>query len=388
MRIVSKLLAVKNDRSSTFGAVGLFIGILMFLSAFQLYQDVQNIGGDESDNEAYLVVNKEIGLLNTLSIGDTDFNQQVIDQLKSENGIEDVAGFKANLYRVSASSTQIPFRLELYFESVPTEFIDVDTSDFKWKEGQQEIPIIISSNIYNMFNFGFTPSQNLPKISKELLRKFEGNLKLSANGKQLNFTGRVVGLSDRINSILVPANFLDWSNAYFAGEQDESFTRLILKVEDINSPEIKQVLRKYNLQTNEEMFLGRSFGKIVDILFGVVTFVGGIIFFLALIIVVLSMKLSLHNNRDSLVKMRMLGISYRDILRPIVKRFAKLLLIQLFGILMLFLLGHHFWVEFLKSNQIYILSPVWTTTLVLVVILGVILFSTKAYLSNYLKKLV
>jgi hypothetical protein len=63
------------------------------------------------------------------------------------------------------------FTCDAYFESVPDEFIDVKSADWKWKDGQRDIPIIIPSFFLDLYNTGMAMSQkDLPQLSLEAIQ--------------------------------------------------------------------------------------------------------------------------------------------------------------------------------------------------------------------------
>lgn len=54
-------------------------------------------------------------------------------------------------------------------------------------------------------------------------------VELRGEGKRQHFEGRIVGFSDRLNTILVPQQFMDWANQTFAPEKTVGFSRLIVE---------------------------------------------------------------------------------------------------------------------------------------------------------------
>jgi len=56
----------------------------------------------------------------------------------------------------------------------------------------------------------------LPQVSEDLVRGITLDLDLSGRGQFRNLKGRVVAFSNRLNTILVPEEFIRWSNRRFA----------------------------------------------------------------------------------------------------------------------------------------------------------------------------
>ena len=116
-------------------------------------------------------------------------------------------------------STGLYFSTEMFFEAVPDQYIDVDSDKWYFNPDNTEIPIIIPRNYLNLYNFGFAQSQGLPKLSEEMATALQLEIQLQGAEISETKTGRVVGFSNRLNTILVPETFLTWANHRFAPEK-------------------------------------------------------------------------------------------------------------------------------------------------------------------------
>ena len=65
----------------------------------------------------------------------------------------------SNKIRVEVGS---PLSFGSIFESIPSHWLDINPTAFKWKKGSDFIPIIVSKEFLNLWNFGFAKSQGLP----------------------------------------------------------------------------------------------------------------------------------------------------------------------------------------------------------------------------------
>jgi hypothetical protein len=151
-------------------AIGSFLGLFLLLFSLQIYFDFQQIlrGSSESDN--FITINKPVSLVNTF-LGKSVFNKKDIQELGNQPFTEGVGIFTANRFKASASSKMINFYTDLFFESVPNAFLDVQDSHFRWDEGQAEIPIIMSKDYLALYNFGFALSQGLPQFTASTIRQ-------------------------------------------------------------------------------------------------------------------------------------------------------------------------------------------------------------------------
>ena len=56
---------------------------------------------------------------------------------------------------------------DMFFESVPDEFVDIKLDKWHFDESTHTIPIIIPRNYLNLYNFGFAQSRSLPNSRKD-----------------------------------------------------------------------------------------------------------------------------------------------------------------------------------------------------------------------------
>ena len=216
------------------GAVlGAFLGLLLLLSAVQFYQDVATLlDNGQSDNGHFIQLNKKVNIFNTIG-GVSGFAKEELDEIARQSSVKSIGTFQSNSFKAGAYSELLGFYTELFFESIPNEFLDVEEPGFRWSEGQETIPFLVARDYLALYNFGFAPSQGLPQISTKSAQKLVMDVKLEGNGKIATFQGRIVGFSDRINSILVPASFMDWANGQFGDDKgkQKAPSRIMLQVD-------------------------------------------------------------------------------------------------------------------------------------------------------------
>jgi hypothetical protein len=199
---------------------------------------------------------------------------------------------------------------------VPNEFIDVDSEDWHFEEGDDVIPIIIPRNYLNLYNFGFSQTQGLPSITEDMIKRVELTIRISGNEYVDYYKGYVVGFSDRLNTILVPMSFMTWANDYYSTEQSDDATRLILKVQNPSAPEISEYLDKHGYvaedkpaESSKALFLLRVF---VVVIIGI-----GLLFsVLSIIILTLSIYLLLQKNVDKLENLVLVGYKPATVAMP------------------------------------------------------------------------
>ncbi len=306
--------------------LGAFIGLLLFLLPLQLYFDIQTVlNKTDGTGEAYVMINKPVNLLNTMGLK-SGFSDKNIEELEAQSFISQVGEFTSNQFKVSASSKMIGFYTELFFEAVPDDFLDHQSPAWEWKEGDIHVPIIMARDYLALYNFGFAPSQGLPQFTPSTINSFSFDIGLSGNGKRADFRGKVVGFSDRINSILVPQNFMDWANTELGNGSGKASSRLILKTDDPYSEDLASFLKKKGYEVSRGKLIGGQLGTLLNGVLSVIATIGFLIFILSLLIFILSFRLIISESRDKIELLLQLGYRPSSIIRSLNKKLFHLIL--------------------------------------------------------------
>jgi len=355
-RIIQKILWDGKSKWLLLGAVlGTFIGLFLLLSTLQFYLDVQRLlRGDANPGDQYVQINKKVNLFNTLGVK-SGFTEADIAELEGKPFIESVGKFTANDFRAGASSDMLGFYTELFFETIPNEFLDVDEPSFRWSEGQNQVPILISKDYLALYNFGFAPSQGLPQLTPSTIGKLNMEITISGQGRKQSFNGKIVGFSDRINSILVPPDFMAWANANFGGEPGPP-SRLILKLQNPLSKDFQSFLKEKGYEVSTGRLIGSQFGVLLKVVLTVLWAMGLLILSLSMLVFVLNFQLLVAQSRPEIRLLLETGHYPAQISGLLSKRFS----IQFGGVLILVfaaLLAMRFWQVGYFENQGFEIKP-------------------------------
>jgi len=325
MRLVWKLL---RENISKPQLVGFFfanlIGMCIILAAIQFYLDINPIlaGKDNLFKEDYLTITKKVGMLSGLTSRNTGFSQQEIDNLKQQTFIKDVGVYTPSQFKVftgfSSKDLGAVFSTEMFFESVPDKFIDVQSDEWDFSPVDNIIPIILPKNYLDLYNFGFAEASSMPKISEGLVGMVNLDVTIYGKGKQRKeLKGRIVAFSNRINTILVPESFMMWANQNY-GNTDTSFTpaRLIVEVSNIADPTLSTYFKDKGYEISGESTTASKMSFFLKIIVSIVALVGFIICALSFFVLVLSIYLLLEKNMDKLKTLRLIGYTRSFVSRP------------------------------------------------------------------------
>ena len=322
MSLVWKLLRqhISVPQFAGFFFANLF-GVLIVLSGFQFYRDVLPVftAEDSFMKSDYIIVNKKIGTAGTLSGRDNTFNRAEIDELAARKFVNRVGQFTSTAYKVDASMGVNGTRVvnsELFFESIPDAFVDVPLKDWHYTPGEHVVPIILPRSYITMYNFGFAQSHALPKISDGLVGMIDLDIFISGNGHQDRFKGKVIGFSGRLNSILVPQSFMDWSNRRYAPGIEPAPHRLIIEVGNPADENIAKYMDSKGYDVEDGNLNAEKTTYFLRMMVSMVVIVGLIISALSFYILMLSIYLLVQKNASKLENLLLLGYSPSRVALP------------------------------------------------------------------------
>lgn len=315
MNLVWKLLRkhISMPQFAGFAFANLF-GMLIVLMGYQFYCDVLPVftSQDSFMKADYLIVSKKIGAAGTLSGRNNTFSGMEEDELLEQKFVKKTGRFTSTEYKVNANmgiNGQPVLSSELFFESVPDDFVDVSLAEWKYDDGSREVPIILPRTYINMYNFGFAQARSLPKISDGLVGMIDFRVYIHGNGHQDEYKGRVIGFSNRLNTILVPQAFMDWSNSYYAPEAKSDPTRLIVEVGNPADENITKYLDRKGYEVDDDKLQSEKTIYFLRMIVSVVMIVGVIISILSFYILMLSIYLLVQKNTAKLENLLLIGYS-------------------------------------------------------------------------------
>ena len=314
MKLVWKLL---RQHISIPQFVGFFfanlVGVVIILLGVQFYNDYKALDQEDSFMKAdYLIVNKKIGTLSGLTGASNTFSKDEIEELGSEDFVERIGAFTPSSFSVKARFDVegfVNFSTEMFFESVPDEFVDVKSDAWDYQEGSGEIPIILPKNYLDLYNFGYAQGKGLPKLTEGILGAMKLNIQIEGNGNRDSFDGRIVGFSNRLNTVIVPEEFMEWANQRYGTETQQQPQRLIVEVSSPGDVKIEQYMDEHHYEVAGDKMSTSKANYFLTVISGIVIAVGIIISLLSFFVLMLSIYLLLQKNTQKIQDLLLLGYS-------------------------------------------------------------------------------
>lgn len=300
-RLIWKLLRrhISIGQLTGFFLANLF-GMMIVLLSVQFYRDVLPVftQGDSFMKKDYIIATKKISTLGNFTGKSNTFSKKEIKELEAQSFTKSVGAFTPSLFKVSAGlgmqEASIHLSTEMFFESVPNEYVDVNLDKWHFDEDSHTIPIIIPRNYLNLYNFGFAQSRSLPKLSEGLMSLIQMDIMMRGNGRTEQYKGNIVGFSNRLNTILVPQSFMSWANRTFAPEKEAQPSRLIVEVKNPTDTAITSYFQKNNYETEGDSLDAGKTTYFLRLVTGIVIGVGLFISILSFYILMLSIFLLLQ----------------------------------------------------------------------------------------------
>ena len=153
---------------------------------------------------------------------------------------------------------------------------------------------------------------------------------IKGQGKRKNFKGRIVGFSDRINSIIVPQSFMEYSNKNFQDYEPKGSSRLIISSDNPFSDTFRNFMKDNGYELSSGRLIGGETAALIRTLIAVVAVIGFLIVLLSVFIFVLNFQLMVSKSSRDIRLMLQLGYKQNQIGQILKKH-----LMFLFGMVML-----------------------------------------------------
>jgi hypothetical protein len=322
--LLKKLIRTAAGRKRSYIAfIGLSIAMLLILAAVQIQSNYNNLLHSKNNQDSianFLVLNK---ILNDQNIGQATMSDNEIADIQKQPFVESIGLLTPSRFKssIQSSSDRFPFFTDISFESVPNDFIDVTSKDWKWDPSASFVPIIAPNMFLDFYNFQFSFSQGLPQLTQQVVKMIVFKINLYGPNGLVTLNGRIVGFSDRITSLLVPQEFMGWGNNQFGKNKEAKPSRVIIRTKDPGSPELVKYLKENNLSTDADKTRFSRYRQVVEIVVNISWISGAVMLLFALLIFTLFIQLTIASCKDEITLLITLGASPGQLRSFLIKQF-------------------------------------------------------------------
>ena len=320
-----KLLRKHISKSQLIGfAIANLIGLAIVIIAVQFFNDVKPVFNDEESfiKKDYLVITRTLTSAGAIMGGTSEFSDDDIAEIESQPWCRKVGRFGSSDFSILATvdvAAGRGMRTQFFFESIPDEFIDIDAAHWGFNPERPQVPVIVSRDYLSLYNFGFAATQGMPKVSEGQVSSIPLMFEFMGNGHREAMNGRIAGFSNRLNTIIVPEQFMKWANERYGTNADRQPLRLIVEVNRPGDVKIKEFMDAHKYEIAGDKGNANKAYYFLTIIITIVIVVGIIISLLSFFVLMLSIYLLLQKNTKKLHDLLMLGYSPAQVAAPYVK---------------------------------------------------------------------
>jgi hypothetical protein len=335
--ILKKLLLKNSNSRRLYSAwIALFIGCTLLLISVMIWSTFQDLlqgkNSQDSLGGTFLTISKTVDDASMANKGQAQINTQDLENIKQAPQVQDVGLLSPANFKVSASigSGPMSFYTLLFLEAAPSRFMDQMPQSWQWQEGENTIPIILSRDFLNMYNYVFAPSQGLPLLSEQTVKALGFNLAIGEEPNQVNYRAQIEGFSDRISSVLVPQSFIDYGNRKFAPQAEANISRIIIKVSDPSDKRFTSFLHDNNYTTNAEQLRFSKMRSIVEVVSSATGILALLLMGIGTLVFILFIELTMARAQTSVKLLLQIGYSPKNLSLFLIKQYVPIMFSALF----------------------------------------------------------
>ncbi|GAA4462291.1 hypothetical protein GCM10023093_08600 [Nemorincola caseinilytica] len=324
--IIAGTLQPNGRRRVVAAAAVLFVGTTLLLLSILAWTDLTHMLGGRQEQQgqsSYVVIGKQV-TEQSMGREPASFSAQEIKDIAHAPQVQDVGAIVPARFPVYATiGGRLAMATDLPVAAVPDRFIDSLPDRWNWQPGDRALPVILSSQFLDIYNYVFAPGQRLPQLSRTSVRAVA--LRLQAGHENpLVLSAYVAGFSDRINSLLVPMSFIEYGNDAFAGGGQNTTSQLILRVNDPSDGAFNTYLQQHGYTTDPQNLRWSRMRTIVQAVASATGVFALLLMGISTLVFMLFAELTVARSQASLVLLRQLGYSAAVLRRAILMRFLPM----------------------------------------------------------------
>ncbi len=323
--------------------IGAFLGITFLVTSIHYLIKVNEFGeGADILGPNTIIVQKKVTNSSTLNLTKTDFTEKEIEKIKAKPFVQDVKPVVSNNFDVSFQTDDklVPyFRSDVFIQTVDKSFLDVVSPKWHWKKGDEFVPIILPREFLVMLNT-FMSAQGIPQVSDDLAMdiKFKFRLRDPNNSsKEEHVNARIVGFTNEVASILVPESFMNYGNMEYASTTESKITQIMISGKESEFGLVEELLNERGLESkNSQMVVGRL-KSVVGTLIFVVLGISVIAVFVSGLVLIQYLQLLLSRNAYEIRTLLRMGYPPKQLIRSFSMYFIKIFgIVSIVGLVIFF----------------------------------------------------
>jgi hypothetical protein len=392
--MLRKLLLGAQRSSRLWAALtALCVGTTLLLLSVMIWWNFSELlyGKHQNDTlgSTFMIISKRVTEQNMGVPNATIFTQKDIDSLQQAPQVQEVGLITSNHFPVYASlGGKLAFATDMVLECVPDRFLDKMPAEWKWMPGTRDVPIIVSSQFLDIYNYVFAPSQGLPQLSESSVKNIALTLKVGKGDNVEVFIAHVTGFSDRIGSVLAPQSFIDYGNKKF-GKAGESVatSQIILKAKDPSNVKFGEYLEHHDYTTNSQNMRWSKIRAIVEVVTSATGILALLLMGIGTLVFILFIELTIARAQHSLTLLLQIGYGPGYLSKFMISRFLPMVLATVAVAMLITIIGQvAASVAVEKQGLVLPLIPGWPVWAALVISTGILVVLVRKSISGAINK--
>lgn len=331
-KILKQLLLRKSNRSRLGIAwLTLLVGTTLLLFAILIWWNFQELLYGKNDNDSlgssFITISKKVTNENMGKPALTTFSSKDIVELSRAPQVQDVGILTANKFPAYIQlNSSLGFSTDIFLEAVPDRFIDRKPATWFWDSTTRQVPLILSGEFLNLYNYGFALSQGLPQFSEATIQSLAFDLVLGSPQLRETYSAHVAGFSDRITSVLIPQSFMDYANEKYGNHLSSAPSRLIVKIGDPSDKAFVAFLKEKNYMTNAENLKWNKLRSVVEVVVMATGILALLLMGISALVFILFVELTIAQAQQSLELLSQIGYAPSFLRKFMMWKFLPLML--------------------------------------------------------------
>jgi len=214
----------------------------------------------------------------------------------------------------------------------------------------------------------------MPQLTQDVVKLITLKVNIYTPRGIISMPGRIVGFSDRISSLLVPQEFMDWGNNNFALNKHAQPSRIIIRTKDPGNPDLVKYLQQTGLTTDADKTRFSKYRQVVTIVVNAGWITGAVMLIFALLIFTLFIQLTIASCKEEIQLLITLGASPKQLKRFLIKQFFPSNIIIAIVVLLLLALLQYQLAGFLTKQNIFVNTMLSAYTIMVAAIILLVLW--------------
>ena len=317
----------QNKKQFWIALLGAFLGMFFLVLSIHYTIMINEFGkGTDVLGPNTLMVQKKVTNSSTLNLTKTDFSEKEIQKMRNEPFIEDIQPVQSNNFDISfeTSDPLVPyFRTDVFVQTVPANFLDVQTDKWHWEKGDEFVPMIMPREFLVMLNT-FMSASGIPQISEDLAKEVKFGFKIWNPTKTEKVNVKIIGFTNEVSSILIPKSFMDYGNTNFGKSSEKKITQILISGKEGQFGLVEELMLKKGLEPkNAQLIVGRL-KSVVGTLFLLIFSISLIAVMASFLVVIQYIQLLLTKNSYEIKTLLRLGYPMEQIIKIVSVYFVKI----------------------------------------------------------------